>query len=91
MSAEPSYQVPLSQPTYHALHLVARIDEIAVEQIVETLMATYLETRLRAIHQAENNSPGVIDLASWKEERGATSGASRRRPKSMRRRSASPR
>jgi hypothetical protein len=49
MSAEPSHQVPLSGPTYHALQFVARIDQIAVEQIVETLMATYLETRLRAI------------------------------------------
>jgi hypothetical protein len=89
MSAEPSYQVPLSGPTYHALQLVARIDQIAVEQIVETLMATYVETRLRAIRGAKSNSRGVLDLAAQIQERSAASATSRRRPKTTSRRSAS--
>jgi hypothetical protein len=91
MSAEPSYQVPLSGPTYHALQLVARIDQIAVEQIVETLVATYLENRLRAIQQAETTSAGVIDLVAWREDRGAPSTNTRRSAKIRRRRSASQR
>jgi hypothetical protein len=92
MSAEPSYQVPLSGPTYHALQFVARIDQIAVEQIVETLVATYLETRLRAIQQAETTSAGVIDLAAWRQDGGgAPSTNSRRSAKIRRRRSASQR
>ena len=86
MSAEPSYQVPLSGPTYHALQFVARIDQIAVEQIVETLVATYLENRLRAIQQAETTSAGVIDLAAWREERSAPSTRPRRSTKIARRR-----
>ena len=91
MSAEPSYQVPLSGPTYHALQLVARIDQMALEEIVETLVATYLENRLRAIHQAETISAGVIDMAAWREERGAPSTKRRRSAKITRRRSASQR
>jgi hypothetical protein len=52
MDIDPPLSVSLSRPTFHALRLVARIDEIALEEIVETLVAAYLETRLRAI-QAE--------------------------------------
>ena len=91
MSAEPSYQVPLSGPTYHALQLVARIDQMALEEIVETLVAAYLETRLHAIHQAETTPRGVIDLSAWREERGAATARGRRSAKMTRRRSASQR
>ena len=86
MSAEPSYQVPLSGPTYHALQLVARIDQIALAEIVEMLVATYLENRLRAIQQAETTSAGVIDLAAWREERSAPSPRPRRSTKIAHRR-----
>jgi hypothetical protein len=90
MDIDPSLGVPLSGPTYHALQLVARIDQIAVEQIVETLVAAHLETRLRAI-QAETTPRGVIDLSAWREERGAANASSRRSAKTTRRRSASQR
>jgi hypothetical protein len=68
---DPPLSVSLSRPTFHALRLVARIDEIALEEIVETLVAAYLETRLRAILQSETTPRGVIDLTAWREERGA--------------------
>jgi hypothetical protein len=91
MSAEPSYQVPLSGPTHHALQLVARIDQMALDEIVETLVATYLEKRIRSIHEAKATSASVIHLAAWREDRGASSTNSRRSAKIRRRRSASQR
>jgi hypothetical protein len=36
MSAEPRYNGPLSEPTYHAPRLVARIDQMTLDEIVET-------------------------------------------------------
>ena len=84
MSAEPTSHVQLSGPTYHALQLVARIDQMAVEEIVETLVATYLETRLRTVHKAAS----VVDLSAWREESGAASARRRRSTKVARRRSA---
>jgi NADPH-dependent 7-cyano-7-deazaguanine reductase QueF len=90
MDIDPPLSVSLSRPTFHALRLVARIDEIALEEIVETLVAAYLETRLRAI-QAENTPRGVIDLSAWREERGAANASSRRSAQTTRRRSASQR
>jgi hypothetical protein len=70
---------------------VARIDQIALADIVEALVAAYLETRLHAIHQAETDPRGVIDLSAWREERGAATARGRRSSKMTRRRSASQR
>jgi hypothetical protein len=88
MSAEPTSHVQLSGPTYHALQIVARIDKIAVEEIVEALVATYLERRLRTVHKAATHSGSVVDLSAWREESGAASARRRRTTKVTRRRSA---
>ena len=63
--------MPLSEPTYHALHLVARIDRMAPAEIVEALVAAYLEKRLRAIHEGgdEVARGHVIDLAARRKRR----------------------
>jgi hypothetical protein len=91
MDIDPPLSVSLSRPTFHALRLVARIDEIALEEIVETLVAAYVETRLRAIQRAESSSRGVLDLAARIQERSADSASSQRSTKRTRRRRASQR
>ena len=69
MDAEPLFTVPLSGPTYHALTLVARIDRMEAAEIVETLVAAYLETRLGTIHEGRA-AREVIDLAAQRDGSG---------------------
>ena len=38
---DPPRSVPLSGQTYHALRFVAKIDQMPLEEIVETLVAAY--------------------------------------------------
>ena len=71
MSAEPVHNIPLPAPTYHALHLVARIDRLSLPELVDQVLSAYLETRLDAIHAAHEESNGrVINLAARRAAQG---------------------
>jgi hypothetical protein len=69
MSATPIHQVALSTPTFHAVHLVARIDGVSPDMLVELVVWEYLERRLEALRDAHDEGARterggrVIDLA----------------------------
>jgi hypothetical protein len=89
MSAAPVHHVTVSTPTFHALRLVARIDRVSPNAVVEQVVFAYLETRLKAIHEAhhEEERAGrngrLVDLAAWRtvqrSNRNPRSAGSRRR------------
>lgn len=54
MSAAPVHRVTLSTPTFHALRLVARIDSVSPDAVVEQVVFAYLESRLEAIYEAHH-------------------------------------
>jgi hypothetical protein len=70
MTADPVHQITVSAPTFHALHLVARIDRLSPDAVVEQVMSTYLERRLEALRKAQDERARtergrrVIDLAA---------------------------
>jgi hypothetical protein len=76
MNAESTHSVSLAAPTYHALALVARIDRISPQEIVEHILGSYLEGRLGEIRDARRKWEAaregrgqVIDLASHRSGR----------------------
>ena len=69
------YHVPLASPTFHALQLVARIDQLRLDDLVDQALSAYLEGRLEAIHDAlhEDSRRGrVVDLAARRAAAQAT-------------------
>jgi hypothetical protein len=87
MSATPIHQVALSTPTFHAVHLVARIDGVSPDMLVELVLWEYLERRLEALHVARDEratrAGRVIELAdrrtAQRPTRSSRSTGSRRR------------
>jgi len=75
MNLKPVHHVALSNPTFHALNLVASVDRVSPDRIVERVVSAYLEARLGAIHEAHHQrSPQrsggqVIDLAARRASR----------------------
>jgi hypothetical protein len=49
----------VSELTYRALGLVAQIEKTTQQEIIERILATYLETRLGAIHEAHHRQERV--------------------------------
>jgi hypothetical protein len=81
MNAEPVHNVALSAPTYRALTLVARIDRTTPQDIIESVVAAYLEGRLKAIREAQQERERerrgrtrVIDLVARRRDRRSAAG-----------------
>ena len=69
MRADPVHQIAYPRPR-STLHLVARIDRLSPDAVVEQVMSTYLERRLAALRKAHDERARtdrggrVIDLAA---------------------------
>jgi len=74
MNLNPVHKVALSTPTFHALNLVADVDRVSPDRIVERVVSAYLTARLEAIHEAhheQNQGKGqLIDLATRRAAQG---------------------
>ena len=81
MKPKPVHHVLLSTPTYHALCLVARVDDVAPDHIVECAVVSYLRARLDAMDEARDphtgdelalrNRTSVTSLQAWRAARSA--------------------
>jgi hypothetical protein len=81
MKSEFVHQISLSIPTLHALHLVARIDRMSPDALLEQVVSGYLATRLEAMHEAHHEDERgrrrggrVIDLAARRAAQGPARG-----------------
>jgi hypothetical protein len=81
MKPKPIHHVLLSTPTYHALCLVARVDDVAPSHLVECAVVSYLRARLDAVAESprppEEAAPvsrdrrSVTNLQAWRAARSA--------------------
>jgi hypothetical protein len=76
MKPKPLHHVLLSTPTYHALCLVARVDDVAPSHVVECAVVSYLRARLDAMDKARRprnddalalrDRTSVTNLQAWR-------------------------